>query len=189
MKQIFIFLLLFICSHTVSADTFRWMYDLTFDAPIDGKISYNSRDRLEMVWHDMVLVIQVYDNRGLNDQRLKQNLQHRAASYNMYDTRTTRYEKNSFKGFCLEGTLPDGSRANIYNMVSKKTGICVQVVVNFTAYSRNDAKRLIKSFKQATEKKQKPKKRKPIKQKVQKKGTPPKPIKKPSTSPDKIFEI
>ena len=178
------------------AKDYLWNYDIVFEGPDDGRLAYNSRDRFEMVWYDLTFVVQVYSNRGINDQLLKQNLQHRASDYNMYDTRTTTYSRNAFKGFCLEGTLPDGSRANIYNIVSQKTGMFLQVTVNYTSNTEKEAKKLVKSFKQDSKKadadKQKSKKQQEQpkrKQKVQKKDAPEKPIKKPTATPADLYEI
>lgn len=174
-------------------DTYRWAYDFTFEAPSTGRILYNSVDRLEMVWDDLTFVLQMYSNNGINDQLLKKNLARRAAEYNMYDTRTMSYERNGLKGFKLEGTMPDGSTAWICNVVSEKTGLCVQIAINFTSASEKEAKKLMKSLKEDSTKgknKEQKKEEKPrIKQKVQKKGAEPKPIKKPSTSPIELYEI
>ena len=167
------------------AETYNWLHDITFDAPTDGTVLFNSRDRLEMVWHDMTFVVQIYSNKGINDELLKKNLQRRAADYNMYDTRTDKYKRNSFEGFYLTGTLPDGSRANIHNMLSSKTGLFIQVLVNYTTDSEKAAKKLIKSLKQEPAKK----KKQVRKQKIQKKDAPQKPIKKSSTSPVELYEI
>lgn len=170
------------------AETYQWLHDLTFDTEEGGRVVYNSRDRLEMMWYDMSFIIQIYSNHGVNDDILKQNLQRRASSYNMYDTRTEKYKRNSFKGFCLTGTLPDGSKAEICNIVSEKSGLCLQLIVNYTSASEKMAKKLLKSFKQKQDKqKQKPKKKK--KQKVGKKNAPQKPIKKSSISPAELYEI
>jgi hypothetical protein len=196
-KRILIVITLMIgVAQSAMCDTYRWAYDFTFDAPDSGRILYNSLDRLEMCWDDLTFVIQMYNNNGINDQLLKKNLARRAAEYNMYDTRTTSYERNNLKGFKLEGTMPDGSTAWICNLVSKKTGLCVQIAVNFTSTSEKTAKKLLKSVKESPAKKDKGKKkehkkeeRPRIKQKIQKKGAEPKPIKKPSASPIELYEI
>ena len=174
------------------AEVYRWLYDLKFEAPDNGQIVYNTRDRLEMVWADMTFVVQVYSNNGVTDELLKQNLQRRAAGLNMYDTRTDKYNRNSLKGFCLKGTLPDGSTAEIYNVVSKKSGMCLQFIVNYTRDSEKVAKKLVKSIVEDKNNnaKKDSKDDKPVrKQKIQKKDAPPKPIKKSSTSPAELYEI
>lgn len=171
---------------TAYAKEYRWNYNLCFDAPEEARIAYNSRVRLEMVWHDMAYIVNVCRNVGDNDELLKRDLQRTAADYNMWDTRTSKYSNKSFIGFCLHGTLPDGSTADIYNLQSKKTQLCIQVIVNYTRDSAKDAQKLIKSIKEQ----EPPKKKKPkVKQKVQKKNAPPKPIKKSTTSPAELYEI
>ena len=172
------------------AKEYRWNQNIVFDAPASGQVRYNAPDRLEMNWGDLFLSIQLFDSRGVTDAVLTTNLHRRAAEYNMYDTRIDKYSRNFFEGFCLKGTLPDGSRVNIYNMVSKKTGLCVQVLVCYTSVSEKVAKKLAKSFKQQEVKKKDVKKDKPKhKQKIQKKDAPLKPIKKSSTSPAELYEI
>lgn len=178
---LFLFLTTLFGTHAHS-ETYRWLHDLTFETEKDGQIVYNSRDRLEMVWYDMNLIIQIYSNHGVNDDILKRNLQRRASSYNMYETRTDKYKRNSFKGFYLTGTLPDGSKAEIYNILSDKTNLCLQVIINYTSNSEKAARKIIQSLKQKPEKKKK-------KQKVAKKNAPQKPIKKSSISPAEIYEI
>lgn len=180
----------------MSAKDYFWNNNITFNAPEEGRLTYNSRDRFEMVWYDLTLVVQIYSNRGINDQLLKQNLQHRASDYNMYDTHTSKYNRNSFKGFYLEGTLPDGSQADIYNIVSQETGVFLQVTINYTSNTKKDAKKIIKSIKQEVKKNSSGKKKSSKtskqpkrKQKVQKKDAPKKPIKKPSATPADLYEI
>lgn len=186
MKRFLICAVLVVCAMgSLCAENYRWIKDLTFDAPEDGRIAYNSRTRLEMVWHDMTFIIQLLRSGDVSDDLLKRDLQRTASGYNMYDTRTEKYGNRSFKGFSLEGTLPDGSTANIYNLLSKKSDLGIQVTINYTRDSAKEAKKLIKSLKIEKPETKKPK----IKQKVQKKDAPPKPIKKPSASPAELYEI
>lgn len=186
MRRYIISAVLALCAiGSLCATEYRWIRDIVFDAPEGGRIAYNSRNRLEMVWQDMAFIVHLLRTSGVSDDLLKRDLQRTASGYNMYDTRTYKYENGSFKGFCLEGTLPDGSTANIYNLMSKKTSLGVQVTVNYTRDSQKEAKRLIKSLKEEKAKDKKPR----IKQKIQKKDAPPKPIKTPSVSPAELYEI
>lgn len=175
------------CVVTVSGKEYRWSYDLSFDAPEHGRVVYNSRDRLEMMWGDLTFIVQVYSNRGVDDDVLKDNLRRKAAEYNMYDTGMKRYSHHNFKGYKLHGTLPDGSVVDICNVVSEKSGMCVQFVLNYVSTSRKSAQKLLESIEEKTEKKDstddKPK------QKIQKKGDAPKPIKKPVINPADLYEI
>lgn len=170
------------------AERFRWLYDLTFEAPVNSRVVYNVRDRLEMIIEDMTFVIQVYSNEGVDDDVLKRNLRRRAAEYNMYDTEIKKFSQGKLKGFYLKGTLPDGSIANIYNVISKKTGLCMQFIVNYTSDNEKKAKELVKSLKEEPLKEAK-KKEPTRKQKIQKKDAPLKPIKKSTISPAELYEI
>ena len=189
MKRFLLYIaLLLLSSLSVSAERFRWLYDIVFEAPERSRVMYNSRDRLEMIIEDMTFVIQIYSNDGVDDEMLKLNLQRRAAEYNMYDTHIKKFSQSTFKGFALKGTLPDGSIADIYNVISKKTGLCVQFIVNYTGDKEKSAKKLVKSLKEEPAKNVEKKEPK-IKQKIQKKDAPLKPIKKTTTTPVELYEI
>lgn len=186
MKRLLIYICFIMCTmNTLSAKEYRWIHDLAFEAPKDSRVAYNSRTRLEMVWHDMTFIIQLLRTNDVNDDLLKRDLQRTASSYNMYDTRTEKFSNGSFKGFRLIGTLPDGSTAGIYNLLSKKSTLGVQVIVNYTRDSEKEAKKLIKSLKIEKKEPKRPK----AKQKIQKKNATPKPIKKSRTSPTELYEI
>lgn len=187
MKRFIIYVVAVMCTigSSLYAKDYQWLYNLAFEAPEDGRVAYNTRSRLEMVWHDMAYIVQVYRNTGVTDELMKCDLQRKASGYNMYDTRTVKYSNSSFKGFCLEGTLPDGSQACIYNLLSKNTDVFLQVTVNYTINTEKEAKKIVKSLKELKPEKKKPK----VKQKIQKKDAPPKPIKKTSTSPAELYEI
>jgi len=189
MKRLFLYIALFLLSSlSVSAERFRWLYDIVFEAPERSRVIYNTRDRLEMIIEDMTFVIQIYSNEGVDDEMLKLNLRRRAAEYNMYDTSMKKFSQDKFKGFCLNGTLPDGSIANFYNVMSKKSGLCVQFIVNYTKGDEKKVKALVKSLKEEPAPKVK-KKKENRKQKIQKKDAPLKPIKKTTTTPVELYEI
>ena len=93
----------------------------------------------------------------------------------MYDTQVHKSKIDGFKGFNLTGILPDGSRACLTNVVSKKSNLLVQIEIN---YFLGDEARVDAILKSLTEGKPKAKKeKKKEKPKVQKKGAKPKPIK------------
>ena len=179
------------CVMAASGKEYRWSYDLSFEAPVHGRVMYNTRDRLEMMWGDLTFIVQVYSNRGVDDDVLKENLRRKAAEYNMYDTGMKRYSNRKFKGYKLRGTLPDGSEVDICNVVSEKSGLCVQFVLNYVSTSRKAAAKLLESIEEKPEKKETPdeKPQSQPKQKIQKKGEPPKPIKKPTINPADLYEI
>ena len=93
----------------------------------------------------------------------------------MYDIQVHKSKIDGFKGFNLTGILPDGSRACLTNVVSKKSNLLVQIEIN---YFLGDEARVDAILKSLTEGKPKAKKeKKKEKPKVQKKGAKPKPIK------------
>ena len=79
MKRFIVYIVVFLLSTlSVSAEKFRWLYDIVFEAPERSRVMYNSRDRLEMIIEDLTFVIQVYSNDGVDDEILKLNLRRRA---------------------------------------------------------------------------------------------------------------
>ncbi len=167
---------------TANADTYTWSrYDLTFEVPNGGFVTYNSSSVFEIQWHDFTVSIRLFDKSGADDNFMKYNLRKMAAGYNMFDTQLRKSDVKGFKGYNLNGTLPDGTRACLSNLISKKTNLALQVEINYLAGSEEVVGKVLKSFVEG--KKQKVKKEKRPKQKVQKKGAKPKPIK-PGTVDD-----
>lgn len=173
-----------------SAETYTWSrYDLSFDVPNGGFVTYNSASVFEIQWHDLTVSVRLFDKSGADDNFMKYNLQKLASGYNMYDTQLRKSDVKGFKGFNLNGTLPDGSRACLVNMVSKKSNLALQIEINYLQGAEDDVSKILKSF--AEGKKQKVRKEKSPKQKVQKKGAKPKPIK-PGTVddlPEKLYDV
>ncbi|MGN0212784.1 MAG: hypothetical protein ACI4AN_07545 [Muribaculaceae bacterium] len=173
-----------------SAETYTWSrYDLSFDVPNGGFVTYNSASVFEIQWHDLTVSVRLFDKSGADDNFMKYNLQKLASGYNMYDTQLRKSDVKGFKGFNLNGTLPDGSRACLVNMVSKKSNLALQIEINYLQGAEDDVSKILKSF--AEGKKQKVRKEKSPKQKIQKKGAKPKPIK-PGTVddlPEKLYDV
>ena len=173
-----------------SAETYTWSrYDLSFDVPNGGFVTYNSASVFEIQWHDLTVSVRLFDKSGADDNFMKYNLQKLASGYNMYDTQLRKSDVKGFKGFDLNGTLPDGSRACLVNMVSKKSNLALQIEINYLQGAEDDVSKILKSF--AEGKKQKVRKEKSPKQKIQKKGAKPKPIK-PGTVddlPEKLYDV
>ena len=173
-----------------SAETYTWSrYDLSFDVPNVGFVTYNSASVFEIQWHDLTVSVRLFDKSGADDNFMKYNLQKLASGYNMYDTQLRKSDVKGFKGFNLNGTLPDGSRACLVNMVSKKSNLALQIEINYLQGAEDDVSKILKSF--AEGKKQKVRKEKSPKQKIQKKGAKPKPIK-PGTVddlPEKLYDV
>lgn len=173
-----------------SAETYTWSrYDLSFDVPNGGFVTYNSASVFEIQWHDLTVSVRLFDKSGADDNFMKYNLQKLASGYNMYDTQLRKSDVKGFKGFNLNGTLPDGSRACLVNMVSKKSNLALQIEINYLQGAEDDVSKILKSF--AEGKKQKVRKEKSPKQKIQKKGAKPKPIK-PGTVddlPERLYDV
>ena len=90
---------------------------------------------------------------------------------------------DGFKGYTLTGTLPDGSRASITNVASKKADFAMQVEMNYLAENSKIAEDILKSFKA-----NKPQKIKKPKQKIQKKGEKEKPIRPGTLEGEQLYE-
>lgn len=179
-------------SATLCADTFTWSrYDLTFDVPDGGFVTYNSASTFEVRWNDLAVSIRLFNKAGADDNFLKYNIQKTAAGYNMYDTNMRKAKVKGFNGYSLDGTLPDGSRATLTNVVSKKSKLAMIVEINYLEGNEKVADDILKSFVEGKKQKVKKKPDAP-KQKIQKKGEKPKPIKPGTTDsnpPQKLYEI
>lgn len=160
----------------LKAETLTWQrYNLSFEVPDGGYVTYKAATAYELQWHDLSFSIRLFDKSGADDNFLKYNLRKSASDYNMYDTQVHKSKIDGFKGFNLTGILPDGSRACLTNVVSKKSNLLVQIEIN---YFLGDEARVDAILKSLTEGKPKAKKeKKKEKPKVQKKGAKPKPIK------------
>ena len=175
----------------VKAETLTWQrYNLSFEVPDGGYVPYKATTAYELQWHALSFSIRLFDKSGADDNFLKYNLRKSASDYNMYDTQVHKSKIDGFKGFNLTGILPDGSRACLTNVVSKKSNLLVQIEIN---YFLGDEARVDAILKSLTEGKPKAKKeKKKEKPKVQKKGAKPKPIKPGKVAddtPTPLYEI
>ena len=175
----------------LKAETLTWQrYNLSFEVPDGGYVTYKATTAYELQWHDLSFSIRLFDKSGADDNFLKYNLRKSASDYNMYDTQVHKSKIDGFKGFNLTGILPDGSRACLTNVVSKKSNLLVQIEIN---YFLGDEARVDAILKSLTEGKPKAKKeKKKEKPKVQKKGAKPKPIKPgklADDTPTPLYEI
>ena len=175
----------------LNAETLTWQrYNLSFEVPDGGYVTYKATTAYELQWHDLSFSIRLFDKSGADDNFLKYNLRKSASDYNMYETQVHKSKIDGFKGFNLTGILPDGSRACLTNVVSKKSNLLVQIEIN---YFLGDEARVDAILKSLTEGKPKAKKeKKKEKPKVQKKGAKPKPIKPGKVAddtPTTLYEI
>lgn len=131
------------------ATIYNWSrYDLSFETPEDGFVVFNSPTRFEIQWEDMVMVVQLYSqDKGDEKKMLTENLQRKALGYNMYDLHDGKIKVKGFKKtYSIDGTMPDGSRAIIADIVSKHQNLIIEVTVNYLFGNREVVEDMIKSF-------------------------------------------
>ena len=155
--QLTLLMLLLLTGLNASATIYTWSrYNLSFETPEDGFVTFNTPTRFEVQWEDMVMTVQLYSqDRGDEKQMLTENLQRKALGYSMYDLKNGKIKVKGFKKtYSIEGTMPDGSRAIIADLVSKQQNLIVEVTVNYLYGNRETVEDMIKSF--AENKKQQP---------------------------------
>ena len=129
------------------AEVLTWSkYNLHFEVPDEGFITYNTHSRLEMRWEDMVMTIQLYTKEQSTEKFLKENLQRKALGYSMYDLKQGKSKVKGFKGFNISGTMPDGSRGIIADLVSNRQNLIIEITVNYIYGNREAVEDMIKSF-------------------------------------------
>lgn len=159
--------LLWAATPAAQANVYTWSrYNLTFETPDNGFVTYSSNTRFEVQWEDMVLTIQLYTKDKSDEEYIKNNLTRKALGYNMYDTKHGKMKVKGFKPLYIEGTMPDGSRAVICDLVSNKQNLIIEVTVNYLFGNRETVDDMIKSFAEGYKPKNTEKKHK---QKVQSK--------------------
>jgi hypothetical protein len=142
---------------TIDATVYNWSrYDLSFETPDGGFVTYNSNTRFEIQWEDMVMTVQLYSKDKRDEKKLlTENLQRKALGYSMYDLNNGKIKVKGFKKtYSIDGTMPDGSRAIIVDLVSKHQNLIVEITVNYLYGNRETVEDMIKSF--AENKKQQP---------------------------------
>lgn len=148
-----------------NATVLNWSkYNLTFEVPDNGFVTLNTNTRFEIQWDEMVMTIQLYKKDKTTDKEIRTNLERKALAYSMYDLRHGKMKVKGFKPLYIEGTMPDGSRAIIADLISKKQDLIIEITVNYLYGNREQVDDMIKSF--AENKEQKPN-REPKKQRVQ----------------------
>ena len=132
-----------------SASVYTWSrYDLSFETPDGGFVTYNTPTRFEIQWEDMVMTVQLYSqDKGNEKKMLTENLQRKALGYSMYDLHDGKIKVKGFKKtYSIDGTMPDGSRAIIADIVSKHQNLIIEVTVNYLYGNREIVEDMIKSF-------------------------------------------
>ena len=144
-----ILLIMLLTGMTATATVYTWSrYNLSFETPDGGFVTYNSATRFEVQWEDMVMTVQLYrQDKGDEKKMLNSNLQRKALGYSMYDLVNGKIKVKGFKKtYSIEGTMPDGSRAIIADLVSKSQNLIVEVTVNYIFGNRETVEDMIKSF-------------------------------------------
>lgn len=142
-------LLLMAGSVDANATIYNWSrYDLSFETPDNGFVVYNTPTRFEIQWEDMVMTVQLYSkDKGDEKKLLTENLQRKAMGFNMYDLHNGKLKVKGFKKtYSIDGTMPDGSRAIIADLVSKHQNLIVEITVNYLYGNREIVEDMIKSF-------------------------------------------
>ena len=141
--------LLLVTSFSSQATIYNWSrYDLSFETPEDGFVTFNSPTRFEVQWEDMVMTVQLYSqDKGDEKKMLNENLQRKALGYSMYDLHDGKIKVKGFKKtYSIYGTMPDGSRAIIADLVSKHQNLIIEVTVNYLYGNREVVEDMVKSF-------------------------------------------
>ena len=156
-RRVLLAMVLVAASVDAQATIYNWSrYDLSFETPEDGFVTFNSPTRFEVQWEDMVMTVQLYSkDKGDEKKMLNENLQRKALGYNMYDLHDGKIKVKGFKKtYSIDGTMPDGSRAVIADIVSKHQNLIIEVTVVYLYGNREIVEDMIKSF--AENKSQKP---------------------------------
>ena len=147
LRKIFLIACLLL-TQTVHATVYTWsQYDLTFETPEGGFVTYSSNTRFEIQWDEMVMTVQLYSKEKDDEKKIiKENLHRKALDYSMFDLSDTKVKVKGFKSYALQGTMPDGTRAIIADLVSKKQNLIIEVTVNYLYGNREMVDDMIESF-------------------------------------------
>jgi len=94
-----VLLMLLTMSMDAAATIYNWSrYDLSFETPEGGFVTFNSPTRFEVQWEDMVMTVQLYSkDKGDEKKMLNENLQRKALGYSMYDLHDGKIKVKGFK--------------------------------------------------------------------------------------------
>lgn len=80
MKRYVLAALLALMAILSQATVYTWsQYNLNFEVPEGGFVTYNSNTRFEIQWDEMVMVVQLYNKQESSDKLIKENLQRKGA--------------------------------------------------------------------------------------------------------------
>lgn len=155
-KTILTLLLMAVMAFSSAAGDLTWgKYNINFSVPDGGFVTLNTPTRFAEQWDEMSLSIDLYAkaDEKQNKDIYYSTLRSKAEGYNMYDLQQSKVKVKGFKGYQVEGTMPDGTRCLLVNLVSKKTNLVVQITVNYLFGNREAVDDLVKSFAENKEQK------------------------------------
>lgn len=122
-------------------------HDLNFSVPDGGQVMVNTPTRFQIAYDEMYISIHLFKKDAQNrKERYTQSLQSMAAGYNMYNVSSGKVKVKNFDGYQVEGTMPNGTRMLLTNLVSKKVDLLVQIEVEYLFGNRETVDDFIKSF-------------------------------------------
>lgn len=78
-RQLIFALMMTLVTLMAQAAVYTWsQYNLNFEVPDGGFVTYNSNTRFEIQWDEMVMVVQLYNKQESNDKLIRENLQRKA---------------------------------------------------------------------------------------------------------------
>ena len=148
-------------SPVFAADLTWGKYNLNLSVPDGGFEGINTATHYERQWEDMYLTIHVYTKDTKGDKKIyTTTLERKAEEYSMYEVQKTKVKVKNFDSYAVEGTMPDGSRCLLVNLVSKKSDYVYQVVINYLFGMREEVEDIVKSFSENPDRKPNAKKQK-----------------------------
>ena len=132
----------------VQAGNMTWSsYNLNFWVPDGGFILRNTPTYFDERWDEMELTIQLYTKDPKDKKDIySTTLLRKAEGFNMYDVKKTKVKVKNYEGYGVEGIMPDGTRCLLVNLVSKKSNLVVQIIINYLFGNRELADDIVKSF-------------------------------------------
>ena len=118
MKRYFLAALLALMAILSQATVYTWsQYNLNFEVPEGGFVTYNSNTRFEIQWDEMVMVVQLYNKQESSDKLIKENLQRKALGYSMYELKQGKIKVKGFKGVEITVNYLYGNREMVDDMI------------------------------------------------------------------------
>lgn len=148
MKKHFLTLALILAAVIMQAGDMTWSkYNLNFWVPDGGMILSNTPTYFDKRWDEMELTIQLYTKDPKSRKEIyTTTLLRKAEGFSMYDVKKTKVKVKQYESYGVEGIMPDGTRCLLVNLVSKKSNLVVQIIINYLFGNREMAEDIVKSF-------------------------------------------